>query len=282
TVTEKDNANVKASSVAMLAITDVGPSVQSIPTSSAASGTPVTLQAHASNPNQFASETYAWSVILNNVTRFTGSGQQFTFTPGDEGVYTVSVTVTDDAGKSVSTSTTVSVVDAPPTAIFSNNGPVPEGTTATAGFTNQVDPTPGHNLNVNPLHYSYALAPGQLAGNYATASIATSVQLVLSEEGTYRVYGRIFNEDDRYTDYFTDVTITDAPLQASAVPAMSTAEGDLLNNLVVATFTDPGATEISPTFDYSAVIAWGDGATSSADVTIGYNSGKFSVIASHT
>jgi hypothetical protein len=120
--------------------------------------------------------------------------------------------------------------------------------------------------------------------------------------GNYRVDapGHTYTEEGTYT---VNVSITHDLLPVVPAPAQTITVGDpavvitpqsfnAIPNLpfsgqVVATFTDPGGAELvsgnpDPN-EYSATIDWGDGNTStSAQTTITYSSGTFSVAGGHT
>src|SRR5262249_48748625 len=74
----------------------------------------------------------------------------------------------------------------------------------------------------------------------------------------------------------SSATISDASLHASATP-VNAVEGQPLNDVQVATFTDDDPD--GQASDYTATIDWGDGGTSSGDIS---GSGSFIVTGSHT
>jgi PKD repeat protein len=75
---------------------DAGPALETLV------GQPVELQGSATDPGLADPLTYAWTVFnADGVPQASGSGQTFTFTPTQPGVYTAEFTVTDDIGTSV-------------------------------------------------------------------------------------------------------------------------------------------------------------------------------------
>ena len=62
----------------------------------------------------------------------------FTFTPDDNGSYQIVLTVTDDELTGTSVNQTISVANVAPTATFSNNGPVNEGSPVTDEFCESI------------------------------------------------------------------------------------------------------------------------------------------------
>ena len=80
------------------------------------------------------------------------------------------------------------------------------------------------------------------------------------------------------------VNISDPNVVVAGVNPFSLTEGSAtLSNVVVATFSDPGnpTGTTEDTSDYSATIAWGDGATDTATI-VNNNNGTWSVKGSHT
>ena len=76
-----------------LAVTAASPSVtiNGAP-SVATANTPVVLTSTVNEPDpSITPSTYAWSVVRNNATLFTGTSANFTFTPALNGVYTVNL-----------------------------------------------------------------------------------------------------------------------------------------------------------------------------------------------
>src|SRR5207244_1447546 len=70
---------------------------------------------------------------------------------------------------------------------------------------------------------------------------------------TYTVRARIFDKDDGYTEYTTDVSVKNvAPILTA--PADQTASEGVLKSFNLGSFTDPGAND-SP---WTVVVNWGD------------------------
>jgi hypothetical protein len=74
----------------------------------------------------------------------------------------------------------------------------------------------------------------------------------------------------------TSATVADPSMIWTGVSSLSAVEGTT-SSLVLATFTDPGGAEALK--DYFAIIAWGDGKTSSGVIAV--NNGAFTVSGSH-
>jgi hypothetical protein len=78
-------------------------------------GTAVTLQATVAGTATGGALTYGWSVLKNNAPFASGQGQQFTFTPDDNGTYVVTVTASDTNGDTATVSESLTVTNVPPT-----------------------------------------------------------------------------------------------------------------------------------------------------------------------
>jgi fibronectin type 3 domain-containing protein/PKD repeat protein len=134
-----------------------------------------------------------------------GTSTSANFTFNDNGTYTVYGRIFDKGNRFTTYAAKVIVINVPPTATLSNSGPVNEGSPVTVSFTNSSDPS---SVDVKAgFHYSFALSQGALAATYAAAGASRSVKFTFNDNGTYTVYGRIFDKDSGYTDYTTQVTV---------------------------------------------------------------------------
>jgi hypothetical protein len=149
-----------------------------------------------------------------------GSAASAQFNFADNGTYMVWGRIFDKDGGYTDYQTTVVVNNVAPTADLSNDGPVNEGGTATVSFGGVYDPSSVDSAA--GFHYSFALDPSGLAGNYAEAGSAASAQFTFADNGSYTVYGRVFDKDGGYTDYSTVVTVANSPTE----PADPNAGGD--------------------------------------------------------
>jgi Bacterial Ig domain len=131
----------------------------------------------------------------------------------------VAIRVTDDDGASSMDVETVNIVevtiaDVAPTASFSNNGPVDEGSPATVSFSDQFDPSAGDTAA--GFHYVYSCDGSSLASaTYAGSGTSASHDCTFGDDGSYVVKGRIIDRDDGGTTYETTVTVSNAAPTAS-------------------------------------------------------------------
>lgn len=151
--------------------------------------------------------------------------------------FKVRVRVDDDAGHVItSPASTLTVTNVAPTAVLSNNGPVDEGSPAIVSFSGQFDPWSADTAA--GFHYSFALSQAGLAGSYGTAGEASSAPFTFDDNGSYTVYGRIFDKDGGYTDYSTTVIVNNVPPTALDDSAV-TDEDHAVHVSVLANDSDP-------------------------------------------
>ena len=139
-----------------------------------------------------------------------GSTKSLTF--DDNGSYTVWGRIIDKDGSFTDYSTSVTVLNVAPTAVFSNSGPVLEGSaTATVSFSNLFDPSSSDQAA--GFLYSYDFGnTGTFQIDRSTSSTANVPSAFLVDgPGTVVVRGRIIDKDGGFTDYLTTITIVNAP-----------------------------------------------------------------------
>ncbi|MGA2258006.1 MAG: autotransporter-associated beta strand repeat-containing protein, partial [Thermoguttaceae bacterium] len=115
---------------------------------------------------------------------------------------------------------------AAPTANISGPSSVALNGSATINLTNASDPSTAET-NAG-FHYSFATTEAALAGTYLTAGTNASELFTFPTAGVATVWGRVLDEDNRYSDYFLNInvgSITPDPAllaavrQALAIPA---------------------------------------------------------------
>jgi CSLREA domain-containing protein len=240
-------------------------------------GESLTLNASASSDPDGDPLTYSWDIngdgIFGDATGVspTLTWAQLEALGINDGPHTFKVQVRVDDGYGgthsvVSTATTLEVNNVAPTASLSNNGPVNEASAVTVSFSGQSDPSTADTAA--DFHYSFALSQADLATSYAGATDGASKQFAFSDNGTYTVYGRIFDKDGGFTDYQTQVTVSNVAPTATLGNNGPVAEG----SSVTASFTnpfDPSSTDTAAGFHYSFALSRADLATSYAGATDG-------------
>jgi PKD repeat protein len=117
TVTDKDGASGSASFQVTVNNVPPTPEIQGAPASNL-EGSPISLSGTATDPSPIdtsAGFTFNWTVLKNGSTFASGSGPSFSFTPDDNGTYTVILQATDKDGGTGPTSVNIEVLNVPPT-----------------------------------------------------------------------------------------------------------------------------------------------------------------------
>jgi uncharacterized delta-60 repeat protein len=127
----------------------------------------------------------------------------------------------------------VIVLNVPPTATFTNHGPVPSGTSALVTFSDAYDPSVADTAA--GFLYSYDFNndgdftdPGELAGVAATVAAVP-----LSSPGSYTVRGRVADKDGGFTDYLSTVVVLPSAGVASVVINDGHAQRSKVNSIMV-------------------------------------------------
>ncbi len=137
---------------------------------------------------------------------------------------------------------------------LTQNGPVNEGSPVTVSFGSPHDPSPVDTAA--GFHYAFALESAQLPTLYTEAATVSTAQFTFADNGTYTVYGRVFDKDNGHTDYHTTVTVNNlAPSEIRLnLSAATIDEGD--STTLSGSFVDPGVLDT-----HTVQIEWGDGST---------------------
>ncbi|MFN2547890.1 MAG: PKD domain-containing protein [Myxococcales bacterium] len=223
--------------------------------SSSLEGTALSLTAAVSDPGPADTATgflYSWSVTRNGIAFVTGDAAAFGLTPDDDGVYVVTLTVTDKDGSSGSDSKTISVTDVAPTATASLPGAIDEGSSFVIALTFPFDPSTVDTA----AGFTYAFDCGDGAGFVGTGG-TSSRSCATSDEATRHVGLQIRDKDydsggSGSTSYFADVTVNGvAPTaQASIAGSTTITEGAAVTFALNVPF-DPSSTDGTAGFHYS-------------------------------
>jgi hypothetical protein len=119
--------------------------------------------------------------------------------------------IIDKDGGFTDYTTTITVVNVPPSATFGSGGNVVVGNPSTVVFTNPTDPSPADVAAGFTYSYDFNndgnfTSPGDIAST--TAAMAS---VTFPAPGTYTVHGRITDKDGGSTDYTTSVVVTPIP-----------------------------------------------------------------------
>jgi Ca2+-binding RTX toxin-like protein len=232
-------------------------SVTTTPGTTVYEGTPLSFASTVSDPgNDVVSRT--WVVIAGNVPGvLTGSGASFAFTPDDDGTYTVLFKATDHDGAVGVTVVQLTVLNAAPTGVATNSGPVDEGGTATVTLS-ATDVSPADAAN---LRYAFDLdnngtfdvGNGTWAGSVDSNTAVVPAALLADGPGARTVRVRVIDPGGAFTDYLTPVAVRNvAPTVAAGAVELLTESAPSFTR--TGNFTDPGADT------WTAEVNYGDGA----------------------
>ncbi len=185
-----------------------------------------------------------------------GATSSASLTLNDNGSYTIYGRIFDKDGGSTDYTTVVQVTNVAPTAVLGNNGPINEGSSAVVSFSGASDPSSVDTAA--GFHYSFALSSAGLAGSYAAAGSSASASFSFADNGSYTVFGRIFDKDGGSTDYTTVVQVNNVPPTAAGVAGPATGARGQARTFVF-TATDPSSVDQAAGFTFR--VNWGDGST---------------------
>ncbi len=214
--------------------------------------------------------SYLWEVRRVNDGTFNGAGTNerdplfatgttadFTFTPDDNGVYLVRLTVKDGQGRAGADAVSVAAANVAPTATLTNTGPVAPGAGVVVRFVNPSDPSSRDTA----AGFQYAFDAGTAGaftgtGNlFGTQSFTT---LIFAKAGTYTVIGRIYDKDLGVTEYQTTVVVGLVPTGDAGSP-YAISEGDGLT-LDASASTSPNGRIVDYSWDVNGDGVFGDAA----------------------
>ena len=203
-----------------------------------------------------------------------------THTYSATGAEPVTITINDQGGATTHANTTINVV-APTTLTVQGDTITPvEG----HSFTGVVATI--HDTNASP-HLTATITWGD--GSTSTGTIAA----VANQTGNFTVTGtHTYAEENNNVPISVKVVdgtatataasianISDPSVLALPVPFVGV-EGQTLTNALIGVFSDPGGSEVVA--DYSAVINWGDGQTSTAKIVVDSSIHGFDILGTHT
>jgi hypothetical protein len=277
TVTATDEDGGSSSATTPLVVTNVPPTV-------AITGNPgispegslVTLTSTVTDPSPVdtaAGFTYAWTVLKNGSPFASGTTANPAFTPDDEGLYEVDLSVTDKDGGTGSAQAFVQVTNVAPTAVITG---APTGAVEGAAFTLQAsatDPSPVDTA----AGFTYTWVVTKDGAPFATGSGANLSFSPLEEAGVYQAFLKAQDEDGAATVASVLIPVSDPAVVGTGGFTVNAVENGDSGLQTVATFSDPGGAEAVG--DYAASIAWGDGSSDAGVVSV--SNGTFTVQGHH-
>jgi hypothetical protein len=218
-------------------------------------------------------------------------GIQAGHTFAEEGGVTVTVQVLDVAGSSISGSFNATVADAPLSNLTVNVPPSATENINTGSFT--VATFTDANTNAPLTDFTAVINWGDGSTDTVSGSGIVSVgggtfgvldSHTYSDTGSFSIAAKVLDVGgSSISGTSSTFTVAPSPVEVTSVAAPpSPTEGANTGTFTVATFTDSNTTETASNF--TAVIGWGDGTTSTVTSASGISgsNGSFTVTASHT
>jgi hypothetical protein len=156
----------------------------------------------------------------------------------DNGSRSVKGKIRDKDNDTTEYTGSVTVNNVAPTATFSNDGPVSEGSSFHLSLTSPNDPSTADTTA--GFTYAFDCGDGSGYGGYGGSSTATCAT---TDNGTRSVKAKIRDKDGGYTPYTASVTVNNVKPTITNVTATNTYAGPLafMTSVISTFFTDPGA-----------------------------------------
>lgn len=191
-----------------------------------AEGNPISFDGRRSNGDRL---TYLWDFGDGA----TGTGATASHSFGDNGVYTVTLTVTDSRGASSGAATRATVSNVRPSGNFSVPVSVPEGSPFDLSVANPVDVAADMAAG-----FTYVFDCGDGAGSSRPAIVA-SRQCATSDDGTRAVSGAVMDKDGGAALFDGLVSVTNVAPVVGVLAGATVIRGERYS--VTGSFADPGA-----------------------------------------
>ena len=210
-----------------------------------------------------ASLTYAWLVTDAGGTVTTGTGSSFSFTPDDDGAYTVAVTVTDPGGLTGTDSISVTVSNVAPSVTATGDTTGSEGSSASYSATG-TDPS-----SVDQAALTYAWTATTSGGSTVATGSNPSFSFTPDDDDTYTVAVLVTDPQGATgADSVTTVISGVAPTASASGPATGD-EGSSLS--YSATGTDPSTVDQAAlTFAWAVTDAAGSSVATAAGASLSW------------
>ncbi|TPW18146.1 MAG: Uncharacterized protein FD129_83, partial [bacterium] len=255
TVTVSDDDGGTSSRSFTATIANVAPTLAALVNQNAAEGSIVSLQgAQFSDPGFLDSHTATvnWGDGTTQVAAISSKTISAEHTYGDDGAYTVTVTVADDDGGTAARNFTATVSNVAPTLAALADRSAAEGTVVNLQGATFTDPgfLDTHSANVD-------------WGDGTSKAAVISSQTVnashsYGDNGSYAVTVTVTDDEGGTSAQGFTVTVSNVAPTLAALAGQNAAEGSPVS-LQGAAFTDPGFID-----SHTATVDWGDGTSQSA------------------
>jgi hypothetical protein len=242
TVTDSDGAT--GSDSALVTVNNVPPTVSAGGNQTVNEGSTVTLNGTVSDPGVHDTFTFDWHVVSSNGQVVSdGSAQNFSFTPVDNGTYTVTYTVTDKDGGVGTDTAIITVNNVAPTVTAGGDASLFAYTTfsRSGSFSDPGADNPWTGV----VDYGDGSGPQPLALN---ADNSFNLSHVYSAPGDFNVTVTVTDKDGASGAASFAAHVIQPPPQLSLPSSTTINEGSTYT--ANGSFSDPGATSWTATVDY--------------------------------
>ena len=250
TITMNDGDGGIGTQSFVLTVTNVAPTVSGGADRTIGEGTPVTLVAVITDPGANDPLTIRWTVVASNGQVIAqGIGDSFTFTPLDNGTYTLTVTATDEDAAVGTDQVVIAVTNVRPTLTLTGPSTIDEGTL--------------YRLVLGPSSDSGTDSVTQYRISWGDGSpvevftVPGEVAHLFVNQGSPTINVTLVDEDGTHVDVASK-TLTVRNVAAVLTGITTNVITVFENGLVTLTGTlsDPGAQDV-----HTVKILWGDGTT---------------------
>jgi PKD repeat protein len=210
-------------------------------------------------------------------------------TYAEEGTYTLSVQVLDDGGASASATRGLSVADAGLASLGISNLHATEGkgtgtfTVATFADRNAAALASDFTATITWGDGTTSTLSGASGGIVAVGGgkFALLASHTYAQEGTYTLSLQVLDDGGASVSASRTISVADARLGSLGVQNPHATHGVSTGTFTVATFHDNNL--LAPASDFTAVIHWGDGTTTTLTASnfVSQSNGTFAVLADH-
>lgn len=223
--------------------------------SSVTEGSAVTVSvAGATDPSATDAASLKYSFACDGLTGSlattyvaAGTGNSTSCTLPDNGTYTFRARVIDKDGGYSDYSGSASATNVDPTATFSADSPIDEGSSSTLALTNGTDASA---IDAASLKYAFACNASTVSTAYAAAVTSSSNSCTFDDNGTSPVAGKILDKDGGSNTYSTSVVVNNVdPTATFNTPTASVDEGSSFT-ISLSNPSDPSLADRTAGFTY--------------------------------
>ena len=218
----------------------------------------LTSPSDPSSADTTAGFTYAFDCGDGSGYGAFGASSSTTCATTDNGARSVRAKVKDKDGGTTEYTSTVTITNVAPTATFSNDGPVDEGSSFHLSLTNPSDPSSADTT----AGFTYAFDCGDGSG-YGAFSAAHTATCPTSDDGTRNVKASIRDKDGGTTEYTGTVTVSNVAPTATFSNDGPVDEGSSFH-LSLTNPSDPSSADTTAGFTYAFDCGSGYGAFGAA------------------